>query len=778
MLYVLLWLAVLATGAGLRFYDLGSRALHHDESLHAYYAWYISQWGTYEYNPMMHGPTQLFLMGWWSRVVGDSEAGVRSLAALCGTLLPFAGLVLLLRPTPARADPGGLEADDAPAATGRLTWPASTPAIDLRLGALIGGALLMASPLTIYYSRFFREDLPFAFLSATGALALGAWWCGGRRRNSLLALGLFALAMLIGIKLNALILWFTFFVFLNMWALTEAVRLFGARVSRQWLQTWLPSGMCLLRTLQAANLAGVAFLVLYFMAQRALPGVLFTPSPLLFLVLGSAALWLFAVAWLVRVVPLHPWRRSSDLTALGNGLWRCWPGWATGLALALAACMILFTDLLRRAEDPLLIFRHTFDYWLEQHKEQRIRGPFHYYVPILAMYHLEVMLVCLAGWAAALMRMGRRVGLPVAGLGAVLVGLACVPALHGSMIPLEFLDRRLHMVTPWHLPLAALWGWGVVTAWVLLARGDRLRAFLMVWTFLSLGIYGYAGEKTPWLSIHMAVPMILWAALELGTLAAHGGRARAVAIALATFMVVWGMFNGVRAAFLNGTNPAERMIYNTTAQVFHEAAMFAADAHRAAAPYDVPVLVAYEGAPAWPLAWYLRSTPHAAEYNTDRPPDIIFTDQRTRTGRQRDAQQPAPPYVWLHLPFRQFYTPPMLPVPRMLGWNAWEPSPERHPDMRYLHLMRTPPGADGPPVRPVTGLEAWGMLLRAYVLRQPFFDPEQPHGVWGAGITAHRIHFGVSHDLLRRVPELEASYQRLVERVRQYDDPARWLTPR
>src|SRR5262245_15722728 len=36
------YVALLVSAAILRFYDLGARAIHHDESLHAFYAWQFS----------------------------------------------------------------------------------------------------------------------------------------------------------------------------------------------------------------------------------------------------------------------------------------------------------------------------------------------------------------------------------------------------------------------------------------------------------------------------------------------------------------------------------------------------------------------------------------------------------------------------------------------------------------------------------------------------------------------------------------------------------------
>ena len=121
----------------LRLYDLGHRALHHDESLHAVFAWRIVTGAGYHYDPMMHGPYQfhqnaLFL--WLFHLLGaDLQAGGRMGSVVCGTALvltPF-----LLRTTLGR-----------------------------------NGAVVLA---LLYFSRFIREDLPFALWTL---LAIGAFF--------------------------------------------------------------------------------------------------------------------------------------------------------------------------------------------------------------------------------------------------------------------------------------------------------------------------------------------------------------------------------------------------------------------------------------------------------------------------------------------------------------------------------------------------------------------------------------------------------------------------
>src|SRR5581483_2865047 len=52
------FLVLTGIGLALRLYDVGSRALHHDESLHAVYSWYLYIGRGYVHDPLMHGPYQ------------------------------------------------------------------------------------------------------------------------------------------------------------------------------------------------------------------------------------------------------------------------------------------------------------------------------------------------------------------------------------------------------------------------------------------------------------------------------------------------------------------------------------------------------------------------------------------------------------------------------------------------------------------------------------------------------------------------------------------------
>ncbi len=134
-----------------RLWDLGPRALHHDESIHAYFSNYFLKTGNYTsptgpglggYDPTYHGPFLYFVTALAFWLFGTSDAITRLMPALFGIVL--VGLCWLLRPFIGR------------------------------LGALLAALLVVLSPSISYYSRSLRHDI-FA-LTGTFMLFLGILW--------------------------------------------------------------------------------------------------------------------------------------------------------------------------------------------------------------------------------------------------------------------------------------------------------------------------------------------------------------------------------------------------------------------------------------------------------------------------------------------------------------------------------------------------------------------------------------------------------------------------
>ncbi len=123
--------AFLLIGIAARFYDLGARPYHHDESLHGMYGRYFYDFpdnNFYRYDPMLHGPFLYNMLRIVYSTFGDSDAGTRLPMAIIGSFLLF--VPFLCRKY---LDPRAI---------------------------LTATATLALSPTLIYWSKFIREDMP------------------------------------------------------------------------------------------------------------------------------------------------------------------------------------------------------------------------------------------------------------------------------------------------------------------------------------------------------------------------------------------------------------------------------------------------------------------------------------------------------------------------------------------------------------------------------------------------------------------------------------------
>lgn len=133
-----LYAALIVLAVLTRFWDLGSRTLHHDETLHTYYSWLYATGEGYFHNPLMHGPFLFHANAFIYWLFGDSDATSRIMPALFGVIL--VGLPYFLR---------------GPRHLGQ--W-----------GALIASTLLLLSPAILYQSRYIRHDI----FTVVGSLVL------------------------------------------------------------------------------------------------------------------------------------------------------------------------------------------------------------------------------------------------------------------------------------------------------------------------------------------------------------------------------------------------------------------------------------------------------------------------------------------------------------------------------------------------------------------------------------------------------------------------------
>jgi len=151
ILFALVLLLALAT----RFYDLEARVMSHDESLHTYFSWLLYRGQGYQHNPMMHGPLQFHLLAlsYFLFGVSDFTARIPSVIFSLATIW----MVWYWRRYLGKA------------------------------GALIAALLMVISPYMLYYGRYVRNE---SFAGLSGILLLYAmlrYLEGGEKRYLYLA---------------------------------------------------------------------------------------------------------------------------------------------------------------------------------------------------------------------------------------------------------------------------------------------------------------------------------------------------------------------------------------------------------------------------------------------------------------------------------------------------------------------------------------------------------------------------------------------------------------
>jgi predicted membrane-bound mannosyltransferase/sugar lactone lactonase YvrE len=122
-----------------RFYNLGARVMSHDESLHTYFSWLLYKGNGYQHTPMMHGPFQFHMIALSYFLFGASDFTARIPAAMFNIAIFFA----------------------------LWHWRRYLG----KTGAIVAGVMLLISPFMLYYGRYVRED---AYLGLSGVVMLYA----------------------------------------------------------------------------------------------------------------------------------------------------------------------------------------------------------------------------------------------------------------------------------------------------------------------------------------------------------------------------------------------------------------------------------------------------------------------------------------------------------------------------------------------------------------------------------------------------------------------------
>ena len=620
------YVVLIVCSFGFRLWDLGSRAMHQDESLHGYFSYQLIQGHGYEHNPVLHGPFQFFGAALTFFVTGGAtDATLRLLPALFGGALVL--LPLLFR--------------------SRLG----------RLGALLTATLIAFSPALLYYSRFAREDI-YAAVFALG-IVICIWRYVDEQKPHYLYISAALLALSFATKETTFVFAAIMLIFLDLWVALEFSRqVRGRGAIAQWAAflayapfAWAIAALwpfiggfrrrlglndrsppvdvlVVMGTLAGPQFAAAVKLPLEAVGMEISPGAeeRTLAVPVVLSLVGASAIvglawdrriWLMVAFWFWAPYALLFTAFLSDIDGLGGGIWE------------------------------------SLDYWLAQHGAQRGDQPEFYYLMFWPAY--EYLALAFAG--PALLYYCLR-----GGPGSWLLTVLTVGALLFAFGADSFAEGTVIVITEC-LALAV----AAVTLFLAL-KGELFERFLVFWTAATLVAYSLVGERMPWLSVHTTLPLVVlagysggrfftWlvATRKTGRVAQQRrftpGRAVAVAVAVPiALLAVLSMRTTILATYDHGDIPREFLFYTQTSPDVPDIVERVDRIAQASGKGD-SLRIQVDRSDPWPWAWYFRGYDVTFdEMGPDFRPEpgsvlLVGAPNETYSSAYIDSYQPVQPYT-------------------------------------------------------------------------------------------------------------------------------------
>ena len=594
---------VILLGAVLRFWGLGDKPLHHDESLHAYYSlqllnnmahwtWCINPppqgYSCYVYTPLLHGPFQfhfIALVYKISQLLGAPDNGVntttvRILAATLGTAI--VALPFFLR------DYLG------------------------NIGAWLACFLLAISPSMVYFSRFAREDIYMACFTLLMVVGVARYIHTRKMRWLVIAAAGFSFSYATKEATFLTILVFgSFLGALIAWELGLKVSLRSRFNEESPIVSWLPKTFAPIAVLVYFAIAGVAAKFLFAWIKsvsiyitdpnnvnaannylQRLKSITVGIVPLIGILLGAFVLVLLyrEIKGKVTYGRRNRLARKVDperQPLLDTVLTMPWTHWFFALLCAWVIFLLLFSVMLTNVSNGIGdgIWQGLY-YWLQQQQVARGNQPWYYYLMLIPLYE--------------------QIG--------VIFGLL-----------------------------------GIIRS---IIQPTRFRLFLVYWFIGNFFLYSWAAEKMPWLMIHITMPMLILAAIglepavvtcinfvknllahyssskEVVALNTNGGYAQQypkarpkfgifttsisfVGVIMAVLLLLPTVHNMYEVAYVHPADgPHEMMVYvQTTTDVNTVMSKVdALDQKMFGAKHQMQI--GLTGDATWPYAWYLRDYPN------------------------------------------------------------------------------------------------------------------------------------------------------------------------
>jgi len=673
----LLAILILILAVVTRFYDLGVRAASHDEINHFVPTYDFYAGRGYRYDPMSHGPLQYHLIAFSFALFGDSDFTARIPAAVFS--IATIGVALFFF----RHYLG-------------------------RIGALAAGVMLLISPYMLFYGRYARNEIFIVMWGMLTIYTILRYLERGEPRTLIL----FTLVNALHFTDKA-----TSYIFAAEQLVFLAVYLLDKLSRRDWPSPRYRRAFLLALAAMLALLAGAAWLylssekplastMLAYLAALGLGGLLAgivagialvrglgwmgirsERAFDLLMVLGTLVLPLLA-GFPIKLVGFNPldyspagiWRSVIAIGALAVisvllGIWwnrRAWPLLA---ALFYGIFALLYTTFFTNPEGLAGGFMGALNYWAIQ-----VRGdqPLYYYgLFLVPMYEF-------------------------------------LPAIGMLVAVFIALRKRLWQAAPCQ---------PFISAQVSASADQPAPTILLVvyWSFSSLVAFSLAGEKMPWLTIHIAMPLILGAAWAVGWLVETTQRKnlmqwnwrhhlKVLVLACMGFLAVLTFRASYRAAYINYDYPFEYLVYAHSAPdpkvVLSEIEEIS---QRTTGGLDI--VVAYDNMVRYPYWWYMRRYPNRIDFDVTPTNDLRRAAIIAVAPEHYEQIAPIVRDNYVAFDYNRLWWPNM---------DYWSLKWASIDNERHMEL-----GEDAPPMR------LGEYLVRAWAHIRPFFtDPAVRSAIW------------------------------------------------
>ncbi len=603
------YVTLVVIGLIMRLWDLGGRAMHHDESLHALYSWKlysgmaeftssfpmdnlgeIGAWlrsldGGYQHNPMMHGPLQFEANAALFFVFGDSDITARILYAVTGT-------ALILMPFLFRSRLGGL-------------------------GALFVAAMLTVSPAMLYYSRFARNDILMAVWTFGVVICMWRYFDEGRNRYLYITAAL--LALMFATKESA----YMVVAMMGLWSFLMAVQ---PSLSRAW------AGIATQGVSPPVALGRVvdglwnSFLGVLDESRRGGPAAF-----MVFLILVTLPMW-SAFAALFQDTPLLSWMNLTlaagegsprigdplgggnviafvivvgmiSLSAYFGSRWNLWL-WLGCANIFYIIWILLYTTFLTNFAGVKSGIWQALGYWIVQQEEGRGSQPWYYYFLITSVYEF---LPFLLGIVAAIYYLRKRDKFGVF-LAFWALTTFVLYTIASEKMPWLLVNITLPFIIMTGKFLAEL---AQKVEWRKFMREGRFLLILGVPVFAvllwSLVIYSPTGSASRDILLQAVAALALLGMFGVGVYMYRGiGHVQFLSISalgLAALLLVLSVRSGVIAAYQNGDTPVEMIVYTQTSP---DVTRLLDTFDETGAGSEMPVEIDATSGFSWPWAWYFR----------------------------------------------------------------------------------------------------------------------------------------------------------------------------